>query len=461
MLVVDDNLMNRKMLARSLQKEGHTVEMAESGERALEMLRSASFDVVLLDLLMPGMDGAQVLAAIKGDRALRHIPVIMVSAQDELDSVVRCIEMGAEDYLPKPFDPVLLKARLNASLEKKKLRDLELAYLQQEVMLRQSEKLATLGKLSAGMAHELNNPASAARRSAEQLRTAVSQLQQVHLKMGALGFSETQLESLLALDRSAQERAAQPDELDSLTRSDRESDLEDWLDDFGFESGWEYAPTLVSLGYGQDELLKISADFTPPQFQTVVAWLSHSFTIYSLLAEIGQGAGRITELVTALKSYTYLDRAPIQAVNVHEGLDNTLVMLRSKLKRGVAVQRDYAENLPAIQAYGSELNQVWTNVIDNAIAAMDGQGQIFLRTRVEDPWLVVEIEDNGPGIPEAIQSKIFDPFFTTKPPGEGTGLGLNISHNIVVQKHKGKITVHSRPGQTIFEIKLPLHLESA
>lgn len=459
MLVVDDDLMNRKILARSLQKEGHTVEMAENGAQALDMLRAKPFDVVLLDMLMPIMDGTQVLAVIKGETALRHIPVIMVSALDELDSVVKCIEMGAEDYLPKPFNPVLLKARVEASLEKKKLRDLELAYLQQEVTLRQSEKLATLGRLSAGMAHELNNPASAARRSAGQLRAAISQLQQLYLKMGTLGLSAAQLEALWALDEQAQARAAQPDDLDSLSRSDREEELERWLEGHGLENPWEFAPILVSLGYGTSALAALAENFTVAQFQVAIAWLSSTFTIYSLLAEIGQGAGRITELVQALKSYTYLDQAPIQAVNVHEGLDNTLIMLRSKLKGGITVHRAYADNLPIIQAYGSELNQVWTNLIDNAAAAMAGQGEIFLRTRQEGPWVVVEIEDTGPGIPEAIQSKIFDPFFTTKPPGEGTGMGLNISHNIIVQKHKGQIAVASQPGKTCFEVKLPLNFE--
>lgn len=456
LLVVDDDLMNRKMLARSLEKEGHTVDVAESGAKALEMLRSESFDVVLLDLLMPGMDGSQVLAAIKGDRALRHIPVIMVSAQDELDSTVKCIEMGAEDYLPKPVNPVLLKARLSASLEKKKLRDLELMYLQQEVMLRQSEKLATLGKLSAGMAHELNNPASAVQRGAEQLRAAVAEVEQVHLNLNALHLSSSQLDLLLGLEELARFRATQPVDLDILARSDLEAELETWLDDHRISNGWEFTATLVNLGYNVGELDSLAENFAETQLQAVITWLNGSYTIYSLLEEMGQGAGRIAEIVKALKSYTYMDQAPVQSVDVHEGLDNTLVMLRSKLKGGINVQRDYAADLPPIQAYGSELNQVWTNIIDNAAAAMQGQGEIILRTRREDKWGVVEIEDNGPGIPPEIQSKIFDPFFTTKPPGEGTGLGLNISHNIIVQKHKGQISVASQPGRTCFQIKLPL-----
>ena len=200
------------------------------------------------------------------------------------------------------------------------------------------------------------------------------------------------------------------------------------------------------------------AEFSPSQFAVVIDWLNCTYMIYSLLEEVGQGAGRISEIVKALKSYSYLDQAPVQAVDLHEGLDNTLVVLRSKLKPGVTVHRDYASDLPHIEAYGSELNQVWTNLIDNAIDAMNGQGEVTLRTRHDDQWAIVEIEDNGPGIPEEILPKLFDPFSTTKPPGQGTGLGLNICHNIVVQKHKGRIDVHSQPGETRFEVRLPLHL---
>jgi signal transduction histidine kinase len=244
--------------------------------------------------------------------------------------------------------------------------------------------------------------------------------------------------------------------MESLTRSDREYELEVWLDERDVENAWEVAPTLVNLGYDCDALNTLVASFTPSQFYAVIEWLSDTYTIYSLLEEIGQGAGRISEIVKSLKGYTYLDQAPIQMVDIHEGLDSTLVILRSKLKQGITVHREYAADLPHIQARGSELNQVWTNIIDNAIGAMNGEGEITLRTRHDDEWVIVEIEDNGPGIPEEIIPNLFDPFFTTKPPGEGTGLGLNISRNIVVQKHQGQIDVHSRPGKTRFEVRLPI-----
>jgi signal transduction histidine kinase len=176
------------------------------------------------------------------------------------------------------------------------------------------------------------------------------------------------------------------------------------------------------------------------------------------MEEIGQGMGRITEIVKALKSYTYLDQAPMQSIDIHEGLENTLLILRSKIGEGIQIQRDYDEDLPRINAFGSEVNQVWTSIIDNAIDAMDGQGEISIKTYQEDSWIVVEIKDTGPGIPQEIQNKIFDPFFTTKPPGEGASLGLTISHNIIVQKHKGKLTVDSQPGETISTVMLPDNL---
>jgi signal transduction histidine kinase len=288
------------------------------------------------------------------------------------------------------------------------------------------------------------------------LQVTFSHLQQTHLRLGELNLSDSQLESLLTLDELAQRRAKQPSDMDSLARSDREDELETWLDEQDVENAWQVAPTLVSLGYDNDALNTLVETFTADQFCAVIDWLNDTYTIYSLLEEIGQGAGRISEIVRALKGYTYLDQAPIQTVDIHDGLDSTLVILRSKLKQGITVLREYDEGLPHIQARGSELNQVWTNLIDNAIGAVNGGGKITLRTRSDDRWVVVEIEDNGVGIPEENLPNLFDPFFTTKPPGEGTGLGLNISHNIIVQRHQGRIDVTSQPGKTRFEVRLPL-----
>ncbi len=460
-LVVDDNRMNRMKLSHSVEQQGHIVRLAENGQEALSLLKDEEFDVVLLDIIMPEMDGYQVLDRIKGDPDLRDIPVIVISALDEIDSAVRCIEIGAEDYLPKPFNPVLLRARLNASLEKKKLRDLEKAYLQQEMMLRQNEKLATLGKLSAGMAHEMNNPAAATQRGAMQLKEAFARLQKIYLKLGELHLTEDQQTVLLAIGELAQEKAISTLEMDSLLRSDRETELEAWLIEQGVHNAWDVAPNLVNFGYEKGELISLLNIYSPSSVLVLIEWLNCIYIIFSLLEEISQGAKRIADIVSALKSYTYLDQAPIQSVNINNSLDNTLEVLKGKLKSSILVNRIYSEDLPEIEAYGSELNQVWTNIIDNAIDALNGGGEITLRTSYDNSWAIIVIEDNGPGIPETIQANLFDPFFSTKPPGQGTGLGLNIAHNIVVQKHNGRIDVNTQPGKTSFEVRLPLQRSSA
>ncbi|MEM7345607.1 MAG: PAS domain S-box protein [Chloroflexota bacterium] len=323
----------------------------------------------------------------------------------------------------------------------------------------QSEKLATLGRLSAGVAHEINNPAAATQRGAGQLREVFFKLQSTQLQLDRCTLSDGQLAQLLMLGQLAKEQAELPDDLSPLERSDREYELEDWLEDQGFEDAWELAPILVSLKYTPDKIAEIAKDFKGDLLSVVITWIGCTYNIHQLLAEIDHGASRISEIVKALKSYTYMDQAPIQDIDIHEGLDNTLIILQSKLKRGVSVRRDYNADLPRIQAYGSELNQVWTNIIDNAIAAMKGQGELILRTHSNEKWVAIEIEDNGPGIPEANIAKLFEPFFTTKAPGEGTGLGLSISHNIVVHRHQGKLMVNSQPGKTCFEIKLPINLE--
>jgi signal transduction histidine kinase len=454
-LVVDDDPLNVLRMTRDLLQQGHQVETANDGPQALEMLQEQSFDVVLLDLIMPDMDGRQVLKKIKQHIQLRDIPVIIISALDEIDSVVECIEKGAEDYLTKPFKPALLKARLNASLGKKKLRDLEVAYLQQEMALRESEKLATLGTLSAGMAHELNNPAAAAQRGVEQMRDTLADLRQLQISLAAANLSEMQVRTLDQLLGLVQQRATSSASSDALSRSDLEYELETVLEEKGVAEAWACAPSLVSMGIDTKALDQIAANFSSTQLPVIIAFLSNSIAANNMLDDIGQGTTRITDIVTALKSYSFLDQAPVQSVDIHKGLDDTLVMLGSKMD-GVVVQRDFSEDLPSVQASGSELNQVWTNIIDNAVSAMEGVGEMTLRTYTKDSWLVVQIVDTGAGIPAEIQPRIFDPFFTTMPPGQGAGLGLTSCHRIIVQQHKGEIGVQSEPGNTCVEVQLPL-----
>jgi len=330
--------------------------------------------------------------------------------------------------------------------------------------LRQSEKMAQIGTLTAGVAHELNNPAAAVKRGAEQLERAITMSAEAYEQLNSAGLSEEQWHTWDKLTKKAQTQAARPPEMDALTRSDREYELEEWLEDLGIEDAWELAPDLVSIDFSAEDLATMADSFSPEQFAFVVKWLNTTYTMYNLLAELRQGAGRISGIVKALKTYSYLDQAPVQSVDVHQGLDDTLLILGHKLKGGPSVRREYDPNLPEIMGYGSELNQVWTNIIDNAAYALAdmpaGEGQILLRTEVDDDWISVRIEDNGPGIPKEIQGRLFEPFFTTKPPGVGTGLGLDISYNIVINKHRGDIKVTSEPGKTIFCVWLPVDMDN-
>ncbi len=322
--------------------------------------------------------------------------------------------------------------------------------------LRQSEKMAELGRLTAGVAHELNNPAAAAGRSASQLQESIVNLTAAQTDLTELHLKARQQELTEFLREKIKASISTPDPLDTITRSDRESELEEWLEEQGVPNSWEYAPALVGLNLDAPARERLAADLSRSELTVVLAWVQAACDVENLLVEIREAAGRISIIVQALKSYSYLDQAPVQAVDIQAGLENTLVIMRHKLKQGITVRREYSPNLPHIQGYGSELNQVWTNLIDNAIDALDGQGTITLRTRAEDDWVVVEVEDDGPGIPMEIQDRVFDPFFTTKPPGKGTGLGLDISYNIVVHKHRGEIKLFSKPGRTLFQVNLPL-----
>src|SRR5258706_5813827 len=326
---------------------------------------------------------------------------------------------------------------------------------QNESLLHQQEKMAALGTMSAGLAHELNNPAAAAQRSESELNKALGKWQALTHQIEATAFRENQTEWLDNFMQEAAHRFESPIKVEALEKIDMVNQLQVWLEANVVEYARELAPAMVNFGWNvmSHEKLKSSAFF-----DLSIQWLGAGCSMMSLLSETQQATERLSQIVRAMKSYTYLDQAPLLEVDVHDGLESTLVILQHKLKQGVAIKREYSPNLPHIEAYASELNQVWTNIIDNAIDAMNGKGEITLRTHTDDNHVIVEIIDNGPGMPENIRLRIFEPLFTTKPPGKGTGLGLHISHDIIANRHHGQLLVESKSGETKFKVLLPIRM---
>lgn len=342
--------------------------------------------------------------------------------------------------------PTILRGLLKVSTQRSQIH---------EAVTQQQAKLISLGTLSAGLAHELNNPAAAVRRNVKNLDEILRQLPSLALKMHQQPIEKEQIDFLSNLYTGATEAVQNATKLDPLAQSEAEDEITDWLEAHGIADGWKLSPTLIAGGLNTEKLDETTDHITPECLGSVLTWLEATLTGMNLLNDIKLGSVRMSELVTAMKNYSYMDQAPLQEVDVHEGIDNTLTILKHKLKYGMVVKREYGD-LPRICAYGPQLNQVWTNLIDNAIDATDGKGHLWVRTAHEGDRVLIEIIDDGAGIPPDIQPRVFDQFFTTKEVGKGTGLGLDIARRIIVGQHKGEIHFESQPGNTRFQVRLPI-----
>lgn len=333
-----------------------------------------------------------------------------------------------------------------------------------ESFIQNREKMAALGTLSAGLAHELNNPAAALVRVLKDMKPAILELQRMNLVYGQQQVDEAHTEQWVALRDRGFEAITNPKN-DPLAQGDREDALTDWLEDYGIEEAWKLAEPLAAGEVEPvvlEQLMDRWRDDSTELRDMGLRWLALSFDVMSMIANGLEGAERISTLVQSMKSYSYMDRAAQQQINIHDGIEDTLRLFAFKLKHGIKVDRRYDPELPDVMAFGSELNQVWTNLIDNAIDALNegtphgAPPQIVIRTCQKNGLLRVEIEDNGPGIPTELKNRILEPFFTTKPMGKGSGLGLDVVRRIIENRHSGSLMVESRPGRTCFAVSLPI-----
>ena len=322
-----------------------------------------------------------------------------------------------------------------------------------ESVARQREALVALGTLAAGLAHEINNPASAATRAVDALeKTSATLLSSLRrLADGSLSAAQ-----FTTLDTLREEVTPQDASSDPLKVADLEDALSDWLVAHGVDRDWLIAPPLAAAGLDVAWCERVGSVLGPDQLEAGLEWVASSLTMTALITEVKESTRRISDLVAAVRSYSQLDRASMQQTDVAEGLDSTLVMLAHKMHGGVSVVREYDDDVPNIEARAGELNQVWTNLIDNAVDAMAGTGTLRVSTRLDDGSVVVEIADTGPGMPQQVKDHAFEPFFTTKDVGKGTGLGLDISRRIIVDRHGGEISIESRPGETVLRVRLPI-----
>jgi signal transduction histidine kinase len=453
-----------------VSENGDVVAVHEGEDIVVEGEPADCFHVLLTGtiLMFRTIGGDQVETSPRTDYRGAYFGATQFYLEDESAALypasVRAVTDGTVLAIPRPeFAAVFTKW---FPMARHLLEGMVLGLRKGNQAVSERERLLALGKLSAGLTHELNNPAAAAGRAADALRDKVAGMR---AKLGMIADGKIaggQLQKLVMAQDEFVKKVRNAPNLSPLEASDREDEIGDWLDDEGIGGSWDLAPVFVAGGLEVSDLESVKLNSAPEVLEGAIRWLSYTVETESLLREITDATARISDLVMAAKQYSQMDRAPYRIVDLHEGLDATLVMFGRKFsdESGIRMVKDYDRAIPAVPAYPAELNQVWTNIIDNAIDAMresggaDGRatGTLTVRTAREGDRVLVEIGDTGPGIPPEVRKRIFEPFFTTKPVGKGTGLGLDVSYRVIVSRHHGDISVVSEPGNTRFQVRLPI-----
>jgi signal transduction histidine kinase len=464
-LVVDDTPANLRLLVDILTKKGYKARPVPNGNLALTAARNMPPDLILLDIMMPDMDGYEVCHQLKADERYRDIPIIFISAINEVLDKVKAFSIGGVDYITKPFQIEEVLARVEMHLSRgflqKKLQDKNeelLTTLQQlqatQNQLIQSEKMALLGQLIAGIGHEINTPLGAIRSSIDNIYDFLNHDLE-NLPVFFQKLSPERYQDFFALLQKANQQ--------SLTCSSKEKrqikrTLTRKLESQNITNSENFADTLVDMGV-YEEVEIFFPLFQDSNSQTILNVAYRLSSLKKSTQTISTATERAAKVVFALKSYARYDATAKKVeINITDGIETVLTLYHNQLKQGVEVIRNYEKFLPLVLCYPDELNQVWTNLIHNALQAMENRGSLIIEVKQQEAWVLISITDNGKGISPEIRSRIFEPFFTTKPPGEGSGLGLDIVKKII-EKHEGTIEVNSVPGQTTFTVSLPINLK--